>query len=294
MAISEFSVVFNESLTAPGFDITVRGLQTVSADHMEVFRRDPSGRYPDRRVRGMANVLITDNDLFVTDYEPPLNIELEYYLALIEGGTRSLTGPVFPTPQPFIPTLTDAYGDGVAYLKVIDRPELSMPLMIEDLTSWSYGGRVQGRYDVLGRRNPVVITDVLGGREGSFTGHCVLDRGQSSKQLLETFESGATFLLQNNNATVSAFEDMYFKVEQLEFERRTKMVRHGDRDNPTTPQVVVTFTVNYVEVDRPDPTGLNIAVLTWGILNDTHDDWEHVLERYNAWEAVLVNPHGPS
>jgi hypothetical protein len=289
--IKEFSIVFNESRVVPGFLITLDGL--LDFDQIEVFRRDPTGRYPDEIVRGLARQITSDDKLIVTDYEAPLNAILHYYIILESGEGVFTFGPVLPQPQPFIPTLNDAYGQGTAFMKPIDLPQIGQPLMIEEMNGWSRPANILARHHVLGRRNEVIITDVRGGREGDFSGHCILQMGQSSDVIEAALNPGATILLQNHNPTISGFPDMYVQIEDASFDRKTKMVRRGELDNPPVSEVVITFSCNYVQVDRPDPTGVEIPEFTWQVVYDTFITWEQVRQLRDTWLDVLARPVGP-
>lgn len=293
--IDIFEVVFNRSERSPGFDITVDGLQesSVNFSRVEVIRRDPTGRLPDVRVRGLADMLVTDNRVTATDYEAPIETVLEYWLQLqSEDGVFSF-GPRHPYPQPYIPTVTDAYGGGGAYLKVVDDPLRSVPLMIEDLSEWTQDGRVTGEFDVLGRRNAVVMTDVLSGREGSLTGFSFTDDGQSIDDVESALAPGSTLLLQNNNREMSAFPDIYIKVRRLRCRRVTEMVWNGRLDNPPRPRVGVRFELDYIEVDRPDPAGATVVDATWNAVYTTYKSWGEVLDLNQTFRDVLNNPYGP-
>lgn len=294
--IDEISVVFNNSLNAPGFVVTLRGLLegTVAFDRLDVFRRDPSGRYRDQRVRGLADVFIEQNDLIITDYEAPLNTRLEYYVRLYQGEAEFRVGPIRPEPQPFIPTMSEAYAGGTAYLKPIDIPELSRPVMIDKggLNTWSRPANILAQHHVLGRPNKVVITDVRGGREGSLRGHCIRTKGQSWEVIEEILSPGVTVLIQNHNPTISTYPDMYVQVEDVTFTRPTTMVRHGELDN-NGEEVVATFEFSYVQVDRPDPTGVQILEATWQVVFDTFNSWERVHDLRTSWLDLLLRPVGP-
>lgn len=291
--IEDFRVVFNESRKAPGFIVYLNGLQESDQNFhtVEVWRRDPTGRYTDQKVRGLAEVVVNSNSLTVVDYEAPLSTTLHYFLRLYSNEGFFDFGPILPQPQPYIPTLNDAYAGGTAFLKAVDAPELSVPLAVETMEDWSRAGRVKGAYDVLGRRNPVVITDVLGGREGSFSGHCILNWGQSIRDIENVLSPGTTLFFQNHNATMSGIDDFYLKVNSASFKRRTLMTPHGQQENPTNPEMVVTFEVDYVEVDRPAVTGVVVPFNTWQVVYDSYTSWTHVHSVHQDWLSVLLHPH---
>lgn len=288
--ISEFSIVFNESRRAPGFNITLRGLLEFS--EIEVIRRDTTGQYPDENVRGLTRQLTIDDEMFVADYEAPLNRIVHYYIRLVDGtGGEFFFGPVLPTPQPYIPTLSDAYGGGTTYMKPIDIPEISQPVMIEDMSEWDRPANVMAEHHILGRRNKVVISDVRGGREGSLRGHCILNMGQDERIVEEIFNSGTTILIQNHNPTLSAFPDMYVQVSGVSFERlKTTNSWHGELDNPSLIQKIVHFECDYTQVDRPDPSGVEVPNSIWQLPYDTAANWNEVKNNRITWLDVLARP----
>ncbi len=289
--INEFSIVFNESRKAPGFNITLRGLLEFS--EIEVIRRDTTGEYPDENVRGLTRQLTIDDEMFVTDYEAPLNRVVHYYIRLVDSsGGEFFFGPVLPTPQPYIPTLRDAYGGGTAFLKPIDIPEISQAVMIQDMDSWERPANVMAEHHILGRPNKVVISDVRGGREGSFSGHCILSMGQDERLIEEIFNPGATILIQNHNPAVSGFRDMYVQVGGVSFERITKQAPHGELENPANFEKVITFECDYTQVDRPDPAGVEVPNSIWQLPYDSFDTWENVKNQRTTWLDLLARPIG--
>lgn len=290
--INEFSIVFNESRRAPGFDITLGGL--LEFNEIAVFRRDPLGRYSDQDVRGLTRQITTVDNMAVTDYEAPLNTVLHYYIRLINEEGEFIYGPVLPTPDPFIPTLNDAYGEGTAFFKPIDIPELGHPVMIQDMSEWTEPANILSEHHILGRKNKVVITDVRGGREGSLSGHCVLTLGQTVETVRASISPGNTILIQNHNPTMSGFEDMYVQLGDVSFTRRTGMVRHGELENSRNPQVIITFEADYTEVDRPNPQGVEITNSTWQIVYDSFITFEPVRSNRETWLDVLKRPGTPS
>lgn len=294
--VDEFSVVFNDNINNPGYIITIDGLLAINQEYdlIDVLRRDLSGRYPDRRVRGMAEIVPTQNKMVVTDYEAPLNTELEYYVRLTQGTATFLYGPAIPTPLPFIPIQEDAYGEGLSYFKPIDLPELGIPVQIETLDSWTRPARILAEHQVLGRRNKVIVSDVRGGREGEVSGWILLSKGQT----LELFESvinpGAVILIQNHNPVMSAYDDIYVQFQDVSFDRITKMVRYGRLDNPNhNDELVLRFSASFVEVDRPNPIGVVLVDNSWNVVNNTFDDFDSVRENRDTWLELLKRPNGP-
>jgi len=293
--VDVFEVFFNDDPNNPGYRIEIVGLQSASVDFdiIDVIRRDPTGRYADELVRGLANVLVSRDAMTVIDYEAPIETPVEYYLRLHSDTGQFDFGPRQDSFG-FIPTQRSAYGGGSAYLKSIDQPDLSIPLMVQNLSSWTQEARVNATFDVLGRRNPVVVTDVTSGRRGTLSAYVMTDQGLSLEEVESLVAPGTTLLLQNNNSDISGFPDLYLKVEQVRFSRKSMMVRDGRTKNVPPVDVLVVFEIDYIEVDRPSPVGIVAPLLEWSIVNDTHDNWQHVNSRYTSWRQVLRNPFGPN
>lgn len=294
--LDEFSVRFNENPNNPGFIITLKGLLGIEQqyDMIDVFRRDTSGRYPDRRVRGLAQIVPEENEMTVVDYEAPLCTELEYYVRLFQGNDFFDFGPAIPTPDPFIPVQSTVYGEGLAYFKPIDIPSIGIPVMIEEFNQWSRPARIQAEHEVLGRRNKVVITDVRGGREGDISGWIILSRGQSLKVFEAVINPGAVILIQNTNPAISGIDDLYVQLGDVTFTRINKMARHGMHLNPNfTHDVIIRFEADYTEVDRPNPIGVVLLKDTWQTVKDTFTNWDSVKDNRETWLELLKRPNGP-
>lgn len=288
--VENFTVVFNGNSNRPGFIINLGGLFDFT--RVSVFWRDPSGELPDQFVRGLQDVEVFTDAVTVTDYEAPLNREVHYYIRLETDYAGFFDfGPVLPTPQPYIPVQSQAYGGGITYLKPIDVPERSRPIMVEEFSTVDEPANVLASHRVLGRKNRVIITDVMGGATGTFSAHAALREGQSIERIKSLLRPGSTILIQNHNPTVSTFRDMYIKVTgAVSYTRQTRMRPHGRRQNPQSPHVIVTFSVPFEQVDRPDATGVALVGVVWQDIKDAFGypgTWRQVRNSYPTWAEVL-------
>jgi hypothetical protein len=108
-------------------------------------------------------------------------------------------------------------------------------------------------HDTLGRRNPVVVSDVVKGEE--FTWPLTFVSAATYRKFEELRASGGPLLFQGD------FGEQWFV--KLGGSRRTVLKRSSDR--ATTPVRMVEATA--VEVDRPDPEESNANIVTgivWG------------------------------
>lgn len=282
------SIVFNYSLTNPGYDIRLSGLidGAVAFTKVSVLRRDPLGRYPEGYVRGMHLIDVLSDVAVGSDYEAPLGIPLDYYIELVSGSGSFSLGPIAPTPT-YIPTQPLAYGRGAAYLKSVENPLVARAVMIESMPSWRRSVNVLAEHHILGRSNPVVITDVLGSRKGSFKLNVLMPEGQEIDEVYALLASGGVMLLQNNNYVVSGFKDLFFRVTgDVEIERRNLMVSFGAQETSHLQDVVITVAVEFTEVDRPDTIGVAVGNVTWQDVLTSQTSWANTNTNNDDWTDV--------
>lgn len=276
------SIVFNYNLNNPGYDISLSGLldKGVEYETYSVYRRDPSGQYRDGYVRGMHGVAVASNTAVGSDYEAPIGVILDYYVELTSGVDTYTAGPIKPSPTS-IPSQPMAYGRGVAYLKNVNNPQVARAVMIESMPTWRRSATVLAEHHVLGRSNPVVITDVLGGRKGDFTINVLMPEGQEIDEIYSILLDGGVLLLQNNNYRISGFKDLFFRVTgDVSVERRHLMVDYGALETPNLADRVFEVTIPFTEVDRPD---------TLGVVAQGDVTWQQVLTEQSTWTGVNTN-----
>lgn len=171
---------------------------------------------------------------------------------------------------------------GTVWLKSVGQPALSRRVNMVDFSDISRPGRILGEYEVLGKSNKVVVTDVLGGREGSFTLVTFPVGGQwqsdsSTRDLMSLFQLGGTLLLQNAGVDVTGEEDLYLEVGSIDRKRVT--VVGGE--------LVHLHTVKFIEVDRPATSQESLTLRDWADVLSENATWAGVLANRTNWLDVL-------
>lgn len=171
---------------------------------------------------------------------------------------------------------------GAVWLKSVAFPTLSRRVNIVDFDDTRRPGRVLGEYEVLGRRNKVVLTDVMGGREGSFTVATFPSGGtwwsdSHWRDLQALLAEGGPLLLQMSGADLTGEEDMYLAVTNVS--RKRVGVIGGE--------LVHLHTIDYIEVDRPASANQILSLRTWQDVIDQNASWQEVIDNYSTWLEVL-------
>ena len=283
----------------PGIDVSLTGLPTYGYTY-KVAQLSASGEYPSMAVRGADMVEPTSSVAEHTDYEAPLDQDLQYTLYIYDGETLILSMAATP---PSISLLSEVDGGApleyfhLAFLKNVTTPSLSRRIPLVDFSRWTAPGRVLSNSNVLGRKNPVVITDVTGGKKGSFifltwtnvdfSGYLYKDFIASMEEVELLLESGDTLLFQ----TTSQFtgRDIFMKIEDISVTRLNKppVSIPVAEDHEHTPCLL--WELTFVEVDRPLTEGLAFAVGVWqDVLDDpAYDDWAGTDSTFASWLEVL-------
>lgn len=280
------------STTSLGWQITVTGAN--SYDFIRVTRVDNTSYYDDAIVRGFDMVAPTGSTMIVDDDEAPFNTSLNYRAEgfmlsnLVTPASSATAGP-YTTTVPFgFALIADVLDTGSRVHGAV--PE-------EGLRSWDIDGNVKGTYKVLGRKNPVVITDTAGSRSGSlkmtniqsFTTQydATGPHGALYSPYLgrwnSIFNAGSTLLFRNDHNT-TGFDDLYFKVQSVTATRIGRISTEGV-NTPT-----MDFDIKYVEVDRPATSIEGLGLYTWQTILDSNVDWTDVNATHATWADVLANP----
>lgn len=182
-------------------------------------------------------------------------------IALVDpSGATATSGPV---------TITT---DGRTFwLKNVAQETLSVKVTVSSMTNPVRKARVLAQYDVLGRANPIVISDVRSGRSGSMT--LVTNDPSDSDALVAIFEAGDALLLQTP-ASVN-FPDMYFTAGDL-----TEHILGLPQDPNRA------FEVPYVEVDAPTDNLVSLSANSWLLVTD-FGSWTNVMAKRTSWLDVL-------
>lgn len=282
----------------PAIEIDLTNLPTYL--NYKVTRLATSGEYAEAAVRGMDDVTPGGAAESNTDYEMPLDQDLEYTLTILNGDITIAT--VDATPSTI--KLSGQVDGGapleyfhLAFLKNVSQPSLNQRLALADFSRWTAPGRVLSNSNILGRKNPVIITDVTGGKKGSFSfltwsnldlsGFLYKDFTASMDEIELLLESGDTLLFQ----TTSQFtgKDIFMKIEDISVTRLNK----PPTDIPVDPDMAHTpcllWELTFTEVDRPLTSGVAFTIGTWqDVLDDpTYDDWSGANSTFATWLELL-------
>jgi hypothetical protein len=292
--------------TEAGYDVSVAGLTPFSKFH--VYRGDQSGDQFD--VRGGQVQVVTGDDWAATDYEfsfghvDKLNWDnnIVYYIAVLDDSsvvmfTNHVTVNAF---EDWEDALDDA---GVAkiraaktFLSIPDTPTLNTPVLIQDYQSYDRSGNILSKSHVLGRSNPVVNSDVIGGREGKLSilisGDLSMASGgvgvvENIKTLIEALKIGQVCLLRHIQPAAVGWEDMFFVSDGITVKRANASIDETSlysRVEDVDTHLIVE--IAFVEVDRPDST-TTVAEFSWQSVYDGNLTWNTVLTRNDDWLQVL-------
>lgn len=206
------------------------------------------------------------------DLEAPLGAAVTYtVIAQIHNGDGSITTATANSSSLTIPTQ-----NGTGWLKNLSQAALNTQITIAGLSDVKRPGRVQ-QYSVIGRQNPVVVSDVLGGRTGSFQ---VMTTGTADFSAITTLlGSGSTLFLQATPADM--FADMYFMTAGV--------TEH--RPAATSTDATRIWSVDFIEVDSPTgaltsiPGNSYTAVVSFGT-------YQNLVNHRATYLATLNTPYG--
>lgn len=281
--MATISVVFNNSANSPGVTITTSGL--TGYDTYSIIRVDNGSIFDDAPVRGADNVDVISDNPTLTDYECPINIEVYYRLELYTAGVLSDSEDSSPiTIESADPIFEVGYNN--FWVKNVFDPTQSLALIVGDFSEIAFEPKILGEYKVLGRRNPVVFTDVWGAREGDFPVYSMDYVGtQTDITALETLLTSGDVLLFQSAIQPRIIRDMYFVVTSL---NRSQGESLSNSYLPT-----FTYNVGFQEVDSPEAEGQAFAVATIGDLTDdpsaTVATWADVVANFASWSDVINN-----
>lgn len=171
---------------------------------------------------------------------------------------------------------------GTTWLKSVGQPALSRRVNISRWDETSRPGRVLGEYEVLGRRNKVILTDVLGGREGTialatFRVGDIWQSDSSLRDLELLLDQGGTLLLQVGGRDVTGEEDMYLAVTSMT--RRRVGVVGGDFAH--------LIELGFIETDRPWSEQQSLGLRSWSDVLSQNASWVSVLDNHSTWLDLL-------
>ncbi|WP_053612057.1 hypothetical protein [Streptomyces sp. XY533] len=244
-------------------ELTVGYLLTVwrvTADGSRTLVRGPSGL--------IQSEAITADQAIIEDAEAPLGVPVTYYV--------EIAASVGATPETRTSdSVTLAAGDNqYAWLKDPGRPDRNMQVMMAEPPSWTRPV-TQAEFRVRHRRNPVVLSDVRSGLEGTLV---VFTQTDAEREALHRLlDSGSVLLWQA--APGHGVDDMYVAVSAATEERKGLAT-----DEWRTWQLPVK------QVDMPVTVGVaSSAGRTWQDVLTENATWAEVLSKYATWEDVFLD-----
>jgi hypothetical protein len=155
-------------------------------------------------------------------------------------------------------------------------PALNTTLMMEAPIKWSREAR-QALYQIVGRRNPIAITDARPGRKASLS---LLVWDEASNALFDSLlDTGLTALIQAMPG-YGVNGNLYLSIGAVDVESVTNAANiPGWR-----------WTLEVSVVDRPSGGLQGSASGTWQTVSDHNVDWADVFNKNEVWSDVLTNP----
>jgi len=288
------AVAFNDSYITPGITCTMTGIG--GYDEYTLTYRDPSGRFNDQNVRGCDLTTIGGDTEIATDYEFPNFKSQSYRLNLYADSVLQDTVDATVTTDEVKDSLVSS-GVLIAldtWIKSPTNPPLNRPcqLITDESKTYTRDGNILTESHVLGRKNPVIITDVMSGRKGKLVfivgADLELD-GISNPQLDpdnfdNLFDSGETLYMHVYQEKNIAFKPLYFKVSGYEVSQYEGVLALDEDTN-----AYFKYSVDYIEVDRPD-TGLTMpGLFLWSDLANNYATWSDVKTAKATWLEVYKN-----
>lgn len=259
-----------EPAGAGGVALTVRGLTTGGPTYKWSLLRLIPGKSA-APVRGWTGDLISQSitgDIAVAaDYEAPLGVPVQWRVALYD------TSGVLRLSYTSDPVTLDAPATDV-WLKDPGLPQRSVRVTVSTpMPTWQRPSR-QSVSHVRGRRLPVVISDVRGGRTGDLT--IVTETEADRRALWWVLDAGSTLLLQWPPGWGE--EDMYVQVGDVQSAPVVDYAEFQDR----------AFVLPLTEVDRPIGGVTGSADRTWETVAGEGATWADVLAGRSTWLDVYT------
>ncbi|MFF7408698.1 hypothetical protein [Streptomyces lydicus] len=211
----------------------------------------------------------TETPLVIEDYEAPLGQSVWYKADWYDvAGTRSW---MENTQTVNTPKLDDS---NYVWFKSPGLPAVNTRVMMEAPLKWARASR-SATYEIVGRKNPVNVTDRRGGRTSSLT---ILVWDASANELFNSLlDSGLPALIQampgygiDGNLYLSVGD---VSVEPLDPDAREEGWR---------------WTLAVAEIDRPSGGIQGSAGATWQTILDAYDTWEDLFNSHETWADVLT------
>lgn len=288
MAIS-FTSVTGSSLL--GWTITVAGADT--SDLVRITRQvdidGTGGRHYDTvAVRGGDYVAPTGSSMVFTDYEAPLDLQFSYI-----AETFTVSSLLSPTSSATSANHITNTPTGYGIIHEVITPSNRAVGSVVDIAGWTRAGIVIAEHRILGRRLPVLVTDLTDGRTGTismmnldsfsndFGDGATTPYSVNPGRWRSLFDTGTTYQFRSNWQE-TGFDDLYFAVKTV---KTTRLSHVG-----TETYAILRFDIDFVEVDRPATTISSLALTGWDDVLAANASWSVVLSKHATWQDVLDNP----
>jgi hypothetical protein len=240
--------------------ITAGGLSGITS--LSITRSDPDGSTaPVRSATAVATGGASTLAFF--DFEAPLDQSVTYTL------TPSVGSPVTSS------AITIVTNGSTFWLKNVAQEALSRTVEVAGMSAIRRPSNTLATYHVLGRKNPVIISDVRGGRVGTMT--LTAPTLAQTRDLLALLGPGTPLLFQAPAST--GFEDMYFTVTG-----DVEETWLGTAGNP-----VHGFSIPFTEVDAPTDDLVAVGANSWALVV-SFGTWANLLAKRSTWLDVLNRP----
>jgi hypothetical protein len=238
-------------------------------DRLKLERRGPSGTTA--IVRGYSAAIVSPGVVVARDFEAPLGVPLTY--------TATTWTAASPTPLDTgsaTVTIPDGGCDD-SWLTDLVRPNNTQQVALVSLPELAYTIPV-AVHDVLGRRTPIVSSDVA--NTPTFELQFLTEDDASREQARATLGNGVPVLLRTPPA--NGIGSLYFAVTGFAERRVVNRAREDDR----------VFAVAGVQVDRPDPLLYDpIPPATYAAVATTFATYADMLAA-GSYDAVLYDYSG--
>ena len=269
------AVTLDNDPDAPNVQITLTSITNPGATYT-VYRVDNTGEDSDTPVRGLDQVVPDSTSDAGFDFEVPIGKSVSYRVE--QGVDTDTDGPLTIPSADF----------GAVWLSSVHQPLLSRRVVMSEWNVTEYPTRILGKYNVLGRKNPVVLTDTWGTRQGNMK--LVTDNDNISdttwRELYLLLTEGKTLLLRTPGRAYSGELDMYFDIESYSRTRIGPIRADG--------KIPFLHDITFIEVDRPATAEESLGLRTWQDVLDDYATWQDVLDEYgalpppdNSWLGVL-------